>query len=78
MMKRMESAIRSVVNKEMGLLKTLKAHHVPKGTLKEYVNRICKRNLQEKEIASLCSMIRLDRRTVLPPCLELELVDYIV
>lgn len=43
MMKRMESAIRSVVNKEMGLLKTLKAHHVPKGTLKEYVNRICKR-----------------------------------
>lgn len=66
---KMLDAVMAVQNKEMGLLKASKIYGVPRSTVKDYV---------KKPLDKVKKLLKvpLGRKTVLPPEIEKELVNY--
>jgi hypothetical protein len=64
-------AINSIREKKMGLKKAVKQFNVPKTTLKRYAN-------QTSKTPEECVATRIGRKSILPPALEEELVDYVL
>ncbi|GBP59179.1 CENP-B homolog protein 2 [Eumeta japonica] len=65
----MKTAVEAVRTKEMGYKKAVKLFNVPRSTLKDYVKK------SDKPIEDIVSG-KMGRKTVLPPELEEELVNY--